>query len=226
MKKLFAILLMLVMLVMLMSCTAFAEFTKIDGEFSIRGGVMFGMSPEEVKAIESGTANEEERDGEFRLGYKGLDSLAGIPIYRNNSDVITYKFPLNEKKLDAIEYWFGYYDGGADKYFDDLCSAITGKYGEPLHFNDGNTFSRMTPTLEKWLSYVGMGLYSLRQMGEWGLDYGDYYVLIDVFTLRDDSATDQLIVGYKYFSAEEMSKLIADAITDEQEKESQRNNDI
>lgn len=215
----------LLILALLLSSTAFAEFTKIDGDFSIRGGVMFGMSPEEVKAVESGTPSENERNGEFRLGYAGLDSLAGIPIYRNRSDVITYVFPLPDKKLDAVEYWFGYYDGGADKYFEELCTTITNKYGKPLHYNDGKTFSRLTPTLETWLSYVGMGLYKLGQLGEWVLDYGDYYVMIDVFTLRDNG-TDQLIVGYKYISTEEMAGIISDAISDEQEKENQRNNDV
>ena len=215
----------LLIFALLLSSAAFAEFIQIDGDFSIRGGVMFGMSPEEVKAVESGTPSENERNGEFSLGYAGLDSLAGIPILRNRSDVITYVFPLPGKKLDAVEYWFGYYDGGADKYFEELCGTISNKYGKPLHYNDGKTFARLTPTLETWLSYVGMGIYKMGQLGEWVIDYGNYYVMIDVFTLRDDG-TDQLIVGYKYISAEEMAEIISDAISDEQEKENQRNNDV
>ena len=222
MKKL---ILLILIGALLLTGTALAEFNKMDGDFTIRGGVMFGMTPDEVKGIESGTPSESEERDCFELGYGGLDSLAGIPIYRAASDNIEYKFSLNDRKLYAIEYWYGYYDGGADEYFTELCSTITKKYGEPLHYNDGKTFSVTTPTLKSWMGYVGMGLYSLRQLSEWVVEYNNYYIMIDVFTLRD-KGTDQLIVGYKMISKEEMAEIITEAITNEQEKESQRNNDV
>lgn len=226
MKRVLSIFILLSLLFSL--SIAHADFIKVDGDFSIRGGVQFGMSPEEVKGIEQGTASENEGSDYFELGYGGLDSLAGIPIYRAKSDIITYKFGLPDKKLKAVSYWFGYYDGSADAYFNELCATITAKYGAPLHNNDGKVFDAITPTLESWLNLINMG-FSLKisNISDWILEYNNYYVLIDVFTLRDaKNNSDQLLVGYKYITTEEMKLILENAESDAREKENQRNNDI
>ena len=102
MKRIIATLLMFSML---LSSTAFAEFTKMDGDFSIRGGVMFGMSPEEVKDIESGVPSENERNGEFCLGYAGLDSLAGIPRFDCHDIKMIGSRSLLSMLIKAVNAW-------------------------------------------------------------------------------------------------------------------------
>lgn len=221
MKKIFSLILIVALLI---TGTAFAEFTKMDGDFSIRGGVKFGMTPEEVKSIETNPpASEGEEDKYFYLGYQNIDSLAGIPIYRAKSDIIRYMFSKSENKLYGVRYWFGYYDS-TKQYFEELCSTIANKYGQPLHYNDGQTFSRTTSIFSNSMGYVSAGIYRLGYFAEWVVEYSDYYVIIDVYTLN--ASSEQLNVGYEYISKEEMAQIISDAISDEQEKNEQRNNDV
>ena len=226
MKRILSTLLLLSLLISM--SVASADFAKMEGDFSIRGGIQFGMTPEEVKSIEKGSASEKEKKDYFEIGYGGFDSLAGIPIYRAKSDIITYQFDMISKKLVAVNYWFGYYDGSADAYFNELCTTIAAKYGAPYNDNNGKVFNVITPALESWINLINMGFsYKVSNLSDWILEYDDYYVLINVFTLRDaDNNSDQLLVGYKFITRDEMARILENAESEIREKEKQRNNDI
>lgn len=116
-------------LLLLLSATAVAE------EFSLRGGVKFGMSPEEVIAIESsnGFKHDLTNDGEllyyssdsdnYQLYYQDnpLGKMGKIPIFR-----FEYDFDATEQKMYQFYYVFD--EEGACSY---LSEALIAKYGMP-----------------------------------------------------------------------------------------------
>lgn len=108
-------------------CAACAE------PFTLRGGIQFGMSPDEVIEIEASNGFHYDLTSKGDILYKGKNNyqlyfedknigfLGTLPIYR-----FEYDFDLDEKLM----YQFYYVLKGKDAY-EYLVPSLTQKYGTP-----------------------------------------------------------------------------------------------
>lgn len=211
----------------------------IDGSFSIRGGVQFGMNFEEVKNIDEAdyvTDASTSSNYSFVVGYGGLDSLAGIPILSvsypsssadapsNPENLVKYYFDDNGK-LKEIGYFFGYSGINSRKNYDELYRNLANKYGSPLPMMGNEYFSDCSEALQNTLRNYeksnswNNGWFSISQ---WIVKYNDYYVNIDLILNMDDS----IRIGYKQISFEEMERIVNEAETIIQNKNEEITNDL
>lgn len=217
MKKFISIL--LAMIIAMASVSAFAEATAMEGEFSIRNGIKFGMTIDEVEKIETGInslspGNREYAENKDTMSYY-VDSIAGINLVRAASDTIEYSFCKETGELEAVSYWFGY---DIAREYDSLKSAYQSKYGMPIHENDGHLFDITPPVLESSMTGFYSQVYDLTAYCEWLVKYEDCYVVLDIFTLDNN----QMYAEYMRITNEEMEQLAVDNSA----KKEQRNSDI
>jgi len=195
-----------------------ADVKKMDGDFTIRGGVMFGMTPEEVREFEPSNWHENKYGFDKKYenyGVSDLDILAGITIELAKSDMIVYGFDKESRKLKEIYYWFGYFK---DDHFSELRSNIEKKYGEPLHANDGQVFSATTALT---VSTSGASTKILSNCCEWVVQYENYYVIIQAWSFEWDDGGYEIGMGYKVLSADEVDRMTGDyedGVQDNQQK--------
>ena len=122
MKRLFVMLLAFLMLFGGFNTLAETDTTQEVGteEFTLRNGIKFGMSREEVSNLELENGTE-------------LRTVKSRPIYALKADGVTVSgddgcslsFNFTDDKLDSMAYWL---TGNANNYYSTLC----GKYGSPL----------------------------------------------------------------------------------------------
>ena len=121
----------ILLLTFMISSTTVISIAESE-EFSVRGGVKFGMTPEEVIAIEesNGFYCDKSDDGDilyksdydYQLYYQtSVGKLGSLEIMRYE-----YDFDLKNKLLYQLEYVFR--NQNAYPY---LLSALSKKYGEP-----------------------------------------------------------------------------------------------
>lgn len=231
-KTIFLIICMMICGIMLSTCSVaetsdVSNYKRIDGDFSIRNGIFFGMTPTDIIKREDGKGEENSNFPEFiNIGYSGFDSLAGIPIEHNNSDVITYRFDKWTNELMEISYWFGYYDYNGTKYFSELKNNISNKYGNPTHDNDGEIFPSPTTKFESDINFLsGTKSYDISNYSEWIVQYDNYYVLIDLYLISGPSS-DELSMGYKIITNEEMASYEKGVVQNQQDRMEEINSDL
>lgn len=200
MKKLISLLIAMIITVGLMS--VFAETTVMEDDFSIRNGIKFGMTVEEVREIEEGEVSDntveinEEWDDYIlgivkTVGYH-KESIAGIPCSGNSTN-LDYYFNINSGLLEGIRYWYGYYDSALGKeYYNELYDLICEKYGSPLHDNDGKLFDVITNAFGNYFSAGGD---SKIRYAEWLKEFNDTWVVVDVVLNEMTSGYPELVVG-------------------------------
>lgn len=210
--------------------SASAEYTTMEGDFSIRDGVKFGMTPEEIKSIEDSSFLEKEAEQEidgrnyYSVEYSGYLSLAGIKINRgplgNHSGSIDFRFNPLSRKLERILYHFGYNENL--QTFNTLNEIVTEKYGEPIHKNDGLLFpaSYISDIPLRWGGNAKVFSYS-----EWLVKYDAYYVLIDEFAWGQDTP-GYCQLEYIYVSNERMAEIAAEYYTEQINNEAEKKHDI
>ena len=180
----------MIMLALLIPHISTAETTVpyLDEPYSIRGGIRFGMSIEEVSVVEakSQTATPNVRElgayGEMKnvttMGYQ-VPSLVGIEV----SSLITGEIPESlsytfdsDGHLFEISYWFGptASNSKAQEIISKLNTLLTQKYGKALHASDGEVFPLFSASL-----YDQMLLGTNITLNQWLVEYEDCYVVID-----------------------------------------------
>ena len=126
--RLIAFVCLLALSIIFTGSTAFAK----DEEFSLRGGIKFGMTPEEVISIEesngfnySKTSSDEilyNTGMDYNLNYKSdIGKLGSLDIFR-----FEYDFDLVNKHMYQFYYVFK-----GQNAFAYLSDALTDKYGLP-----------------------------------------------------------------------------------------------
>lgn len=203
-----------------------AEVTKIDGSFTVRNGISFGMTEQEINTIEvevnglqEGTINNDSLNGYTTLEFRA-ESIAGIEIVHAMGRTIEYYFNTTDGKMESIEYFFGY---KVENHYEDLKKSIMNKYGNPLHDNDGGIFGIITPSLRTALLSIQYGmLYSgISDYSEWLVQFDDYYMIIDLYTATAKSGSGTTLnLAYRFISIDEIQKYIEDAETNQKQRDS------
>lgn len=212
MKKLISILLILSIITVGIVGNALAD------DFSVRNGIHFGMTVDEVKALEknNGVAEEDIYLDKFNGDYYcvGLNtSIAGIDDSR-----LLYQFDPETNLLVEFRYMLGPYKISKDlawEYFQTVLQSLMDKYGEPLHSSttDGAIFPIVSETMQGAALDFNVTYY------EWLVDFGDYYILIDAYNGDSGYGSTGSYVGYKYVSKEDAEKAIQNLIDEQNEKE-------
>lgn len=154
-------------------CLAYAEEADASGErFSLRGGVMFGMAPDEVISIEASNGFQHDltssgdvlykTDDNYQLYFQEHDigTLGKMPIFR-----FEYDFDLVNKKM--YQFYYVFRQEGAYEY---LLPALTGKYGAPAA--DCSLYTE---------EFLGMKDNYLLDHSCWVLEYADETIVIDLW---------------------------------------------
>ena len=195
MKKLMAFALILAMLLGNMT-TVFADvqFVTEDEAFSIRGGIHWGATKEEIVNIE--TANENSPNdsetyyGDYDLSYKTL--LAGYEA------VITYWLDSNQT-LDEFQYILF-----QSEAYSNIKTALTQKYGVPLFDKQSYIAGTGIDRVSKNLSILSP---SERDYAGWIVQYNDCYLMLEMKHLYFTQAKGMslYLVNYDILSYEEMA---------------------
>ena len=206
MKKTISIFLILSVLTVCIIGAALAE------EFSVRNGVKFGLSANDVFAIEKEngiTKTPSKYDDTDYTSYSYSDvSIAGKLGYLN------YEFSKDDKLL-GIRYLYEEYSNTkiADTYIE-MEQLLKEKYGEPLNTDSSGV---LFPSYTSALRYGKIR--KLLNYEEWLVEYDDYAVIIDIVFCNNKKAYT-CAIGYKCITKEEMN-LIVQAF-EEKENEAQR----
>jgi len=213
MKKYICILLLVVFVMSLIP--AFGEANRIEGDFSIRSGVKFGMTIDEVDRIETEVnglpAGTRQNDSDLYYGVETLAGISGLGGY----DDLWYTFDKSTGQMNYFRYDFG----RKTSHYEELKANIIGKYGNPIHDNDGNIFPIITDGMKTFLK---RGL-RISPYCEWLLQFDDCYVVMDLWVQPD---YDQMVLGYMRITNEEMEQLMLDSAVEDAEKNASRDNDI
>ena len=176
---------LLLALLSLSVCVASAE------DFSLRGGIRFGMTPEEVIAIEASNGfhydltNSGDTLYRHTTGYqlyfedKNIGSLGTMPIMR-----FEYDFTLASRQM--YQFYYVFRTDGAYAY---LQPALVQKYGAPTTAN--------TLSTEK---YREIGASSHLNHSHWELEYGEEIIVIDIW----DNSYGVCFLSYQAFDAGSM----------------------
>lgn len=155
---------------MLMGCAcASAE------EFSLRNGVMFGETMEQVKAKETLAVNDELGDEHNLYTVKG--TVAGISNVN-----LWYRFDETTGELYDVRWELPNVTSADtnDSNYDKLYDAMVKKYGKPLGFSDGNCYiitgSALSGAVTLTMLYSELfdnGVGDLLGYAEWDIDVGN-----------------------------------------------------
>ncbi len=159
--------------------------------FSLRGGIQFGMSPEEIIAIENSngyfyslTAKGNilyDTGYDYQLYYDtNIGNLGSLPITR-----FEYDFDYIDKKL----YQFYYVFKDNSNAFEYLSSALSRKYW----FDDTNSkYSTQ--------KYKDTGAKSHISQKRWTMYYDDYLVVIDLW----NNTSNVCFLAYQSYSSQQL----------------------
>lgn len=176
----------IVVWLLLVVMTAVPLAAQAEG-FSLRGGVRFGMSPEEVIAVEASNGFHYDltskgdmlykSDRNYQLYYadKDIGNLGSIPIMR-----FEYDFDLVNREM----YQFYYVFQGNDAY-NYLSGHLAKKYGE--------TDPDCTLETERFREHLAS---TLDSHSRWTVENGDETVVIDIW----DNKMDVCFLVYQSFS--------------------------
>lgn len=184
MKKLVSLL--LVSMMVLLTASATAE------EFSLRNGIQFGETMEDVLAketfeideIDDGSDAEDETDTESEYPYfiRTVEgTVAGI-----SDSYILYKFDAEKTLREVIYYYKSRSDrDSSDSDYKSLYNGLVRKYGAALGYSNGSCYIVMGSAIVDAASiaylYEELGRYGdLRDYDEWSIDSGEYHVKIEL----------------------------------------------
>lgn len=200
--------LFLIMILALISASALAE------QFTLRDGIQFGMSIDEIKKIEQEAGYEVEESFGYHDGSDDdvyltleVDNLAGI------GGSVDYHFSVANKGLNACTYCFSSNvgDGYEDKDVVNLINAYSDKYGDTVATGDGfvDIPGEATDAVDSYAfignSLVGRGI-ELKNYCQWiySLDDGDAVDIMLLECYMPILDTSEVYVSYSYRSPSEM----------------------
>lgn len=237
MKK--GIALLLVSIFMLLSISAVAE------EFTLRNGICFGDTMEEVLEKETfaiddmadGTNDEEasssdddDEDDEEEYPYY-ITTVEGTVAGISDS-YIRYNFDA-DKTLKEVIYYF---DSNSDKDLSDsdyesVYDGLVRKYGSPLGYSNGKCYIISGAAIEgavisAYLMEMLGGYGDIRDYDEWDVDTGDYHVKIELAQYYHGASYSDLTynnrMSYTYFTDEDL----AAAMSEKQDAREAVDNDL
>ena len=210
------LLLSIVLMTMLLLVPACA-----DDVFSLRNGIQFGDTKEQVRAKET-IEIDEYSCSDTRIETK-KGTVAGIDdVY------VTYEFSDDNKLIEVTWICTMFSDDlfgkeYIDSSYDKIKSAMQSKYGEPLPSSNGD-FYVIRGSVSNGALYGPLfgKKYSLRDYAEWDYEYqtGEH-VKIEIvknWMYITDFTAYEIHVGYKHFTSEDLDNA-------RQEKES-KNKDV
>lgn len=229
MKKTITIFLIFSVLLTSMFGGAFAQ------EFTVRNGICFGMSIEEVKQNEEGKPfeplpedyNYEQEEifydeGENQLYYMGFKSIAGISSEAYDGANIIYKFLAD--KLYYIEYRFNVYsETNVSNSYVELRKNLIDKYGEPYNSEVNHISKVSTECIQRMLAVPDF--YTIVQVDEWLAAYENYYVVIDE-VVWSDGRNNNLELCYNMMTAEELDSIMTETVQQQENKANEVANDL
>lgn len=195
MKKLMAFVFILVMLLGNMT-TVFAEvqFTVENEDFSIRGGIHWGSTKEDIQNIETSNGNS-STDSEIYYGEYDLSYLTVLAGYEAS---ITYWMDSNQT-LDEFQYVL--YQGEA---YSNIKAALTQKYGDPLFDEQSYIAGTGIDRVSKKLAIMSP---SERDYAGWIVQYNDCYLMLETkhVYFSQGGGMSLYLVNYDVLSYEEMA---------------------
>lgn len=196
------LLLSIVLMTMLLLVPACA-----DDVFSLRNGIQFGDTKEQVRAKETIEIDEYSCSDTRIKTKKG--TVAGIDdVY------VTYEFSDDNKLIEVTWSCMKFSDDlfgkeYIDSSYDKIKSAMQSKYGEPLPTSNGN-FYVIRGSVSNAALYGPLldRKYSLRDYAEWDYEYqAGEHVKIEIvkdWWYSTSFNTYALQVGYKHFTSEDL----------------------
>lgn len=192
MKKIICIIIALLMI--FASCPALAD------NFSLRGGIEFGDTVEEVKEKETAAFTEEESNC-LKTESITLATIedANIEYYFNDEGLLTdilYDFRSTKSKDTASVNYSTLYDG------------LTRKYGKPINTDSDSMYIIVGKAYETAAGVVAVNLWlndsaDILSHSEWVKEYKKFKVKIDLveYYLETQNALSYCYkISYKYFT--------------------------
>jgi len=215
MKRLLAIL--LVLLLGLSAVSACAEET-----FTLRNGIQFGDSIAEVRAKETIPFKEDECD-DTKLWTKKEGTVAGF------SNVQIAYFFDEEGKLEEVKWQLPSRSttDSSDADYEKLYKAFVSKYGSALGYTNDKCHIITTTAMDGGVMMAYLydmldGYGDVRDYDEWVHEYGsDHNVKIDMcqfyYGTSYSSLSYNIWIGYKYFSDADLKEAQQEKQNEQQE---------
>lgn len=226
MKKFFVI--FLVCTVFLIGVSAIAE----ENTFTLRDGIQFGDTMEEVKTKESLGVAENSTGAPYLTSNSG--TVAGIPHVR-----IQYSFDKATGLLNDVLWYLPLYDVDeisnaveiSNNEYNTLHDAFVKKYGQPLGYSNGSCYiisgqaiSYAFDTIDQFSSFLGW-TGDICNYAEWDVNLGNgHHVKIELvqFCYGPSSMGYMNSVSYTPFTDEDLEN----ALKEKQEENDALMNDI
>lgn len=211
--------LVMVLIVSLSVTSAWAE------GFSLRNGISFGDTMEEVRSKEElnikETDNELKADEEYPYSLTTQNgTVAGVA-----NSYIVYNFDKN-KQLREVIYWLKESSSSAniDAEYSSVNAGLVRKYGEPLENKDGRTHVVVGSAIDlanysvRLLNAFG-GYAGIRDYDEWVVFENGYNVKIEQVEYYGGQSRSnvyyQQVLSYTYFTESDVENII-DEYTEKQ----------
>lgn len=210
MKKIVS--LILAEMLLMLCCTATAE------GFSLRNGIQFGNSMDDVlaketlaiKKIEDEAEEDDDSDYPYSITTENgtVAGVAGAYVwYRFDADKtlreVEYVLPSKSKK------------DSSDSEYETLYKGLANKYGTPLGYTDGSCYIITGNALESSVFmayfYDSLGYYGdVRDYDEWDIDTGEYHVKIELVQYYYGTSYSSIsyynTISYTYFTDEDLQE--------------------
>ena len=199
MKKKTFFIMILVLVITTIPLLANAATLEYNENFSIRGGIGYGSSKEQVSQIEKNNGSVLKNDWddvmEQLYGIKKSDLRYNTVLAGH--DVLIYHYFNSQNELEEFHYCL------TPETYKDITPSLIEKYGE-AQFQGDNRAPFSTKALAEYEAFKGIGeKVSLYDYRGWLLQYNDCYVLIEAANSNVIS-----VINYHFISYEEMEETI------------------
>jgi len=192
MKRIFIFVLVTMML---FANSASAEKLSVSGKFSIRNGISFGMSRDEVMQIESDNGSILHSPAD-----DGAEIFPGVSLCYT-TDLLGYKCDiLYYFKSDGTLFGFKYHLTSYSAY-NDVVQSLCKKYGYPTTINTRSPFQYKTNTY-RLSSQVSKIVKYWTPWCWWLIEFEDCSVCIETSQLETKAGNKLYLIDYTIFSHE------------------------
>ncbi|MBR5231118.1 MAG: hypothetical protein IKW00_02590 [Clostridia bacterium] len=178
--------------------TGFAEVQpfEIEENFSVRKGIQFGCSKNNVETIETNNGNEADEVDTY-YGENSYDLAYSTALIGYEANVI-YWFDENGK-LDEFQYMLF-----QNKAYNDVKASLTQKYGAPLFNEQSYIASTKIDASSKELNILKP---SDRDYAGWIIKYNDCFVMLEMKHVYYTNAggLSLYLINYDLLSYEDMN---------------------
>ena len=159
-------------------CFVLFSVASVAEGFSVRNGITFGMTEQEIIDIEGKNGNTEYEEPSSGLIKFNVDSIAGIEGGKYTS--VEYSFEEQNNSLFDINYGFGNFSNLPEQY-SSLLDAFVEKYGEPSITNIDQAL-KLSSVIEDYQFTMAIGgKIKVLDFHRWEKQYDEGPVIIDLF---------------------------------------------